>query len=594
MRRLFLPLVLLCATACGNANNDSGGGAPEEVDAASGMAPFAIATAHPLATEAGKAILEQGGTAVDAAIAAQAVLSLVEPQSSGLGGGAFMLHYDPATDILETYDGREIAPASASPTMFLKEDGSPVPFYDAVTGGRSVGVPGVVAMLAMAHEEHGKLPLADLLTPAENHATDGFAITPRLHQLVTRMSSRGKLAESPEAAAYFLDSDGAPHPVGHILKNPAYARTLRLMAENGPQTFYIGQVAEEIAVKVNSVAGPGVLGRDDFLAYRPVKRDAVCVIYRTKKVCSMAPPSSGGVTVLQILQLLEHTSFADQPAGSPTAWHLLLEASRLAYADRNLYLADPDYMATEDFSAEDIIQGLLDADYNRDRAKLIREDLSSIKVAPGDPTTYKLDPEARPPSGERAPDASPELPSTSHFSIMDREGRVVSMTTSVEFVFGSHLMAGGMFLNNQLTDFSFVPEADGRPVANAAAPGKRPRSSMSPVIVFNEDGSVFAALGSPGGPAIIGYVAKTLVAMIDWELPLQEAIDQPNIVVPRGGVLVEEDRLDAERLEALTAFGHEASERALSSGIYGFAVTESGIEGGADKRREGTFFIAGQ
>ncbi|MCI5043850.1 MAG: gamma-glutamyltransferase [Aquisalinus sp.] len=548
---------------------------------------YVVAAAHPLAAEAGFEILAKGGTAVDAAIAVQAVLSLVEPQSSGLAGGAFMLHFDPITNDLSSYDGREIAPASASPDMFLKEDGTSMGFYDAVTGGRSVGVPGVVAMLAMAHERHGNLEWGTLLEPALRHAQDGFAVTPRLHESIKRMATRGRLAQSEKAAAYFLDTDGEPWPVGHILKNPAYATTLSYLIDEGPEVFYAGPVAEEIALAVNEAAGAATLTVDDFLEYKPLQREPVCAEYASKKICSMAPPSSGGVTLLQILLLLEQTDFALKAPGSATAWHLLLEASRLAYADRNIFLADPVAMSGDTYSADELIQSLLLPVYITDRADLIKEDVSSIEISAGDPVAYIGREGTRP-----GQDLSPEPPSTSHFSIMDAEGRVVSMTTSVEFPFGSHLMAGGMILNNQLTDFSFQPVIDDDPVSNAVAPGKRPRSSMSPVIIFNEDGTIYGALGSPGGSAIIGYVAKTLVALLDWDLTLQEAIDQPNVVVPRGGVLVEDDTLDETRLADLEALGHTIQQQDLTSGIYGFVINAEGeIEGGADKRREGVVLV---
>ncbi|WP_306250456.1 gamma-glutamyltransferase [Parvularcula sp. IMCC14364] len=580
LRKLMTGSLFLLA-ACGEQPAPSGNATVPEIPESTRQ--YAVAAAHPLAAEAGLDILAQGGTAVDAAIAVQAVLSLVEPQSSGLAGGAFMLHYDPATEKLTSYDGRETAPASATPEMFLNEDGTPMGFYDAVTGGRSVGVPGVVAMLAMAHEKHGALPWETLLAPALDHAREGFAVTPRLHQSISRMATRGRLGQSEKAAAYFLDADGEPWPVGHVLKNPAYATTLQYLVDEGPAVFYAGQVAEEMALAVNAAAGAATMTLDDFLSYQPLERTPVCAAYRTKKICSMAPPSSGGVTVLQILLLLEQTGFAAKAPASPAAWHLLLEASRLAYADRNIFLADPVSMGGADFSADDLVGSLLRADYISDRAALIQEDRSSIEVSAGDPVSY-LSTSAETPGK----DASPEPPSTSHFSIIDADGRVVSMTTSVEFPFGSHLMAGGMILNNQLTDFSFLPERDGRQVANAAAAGKRPRSSMSPVIVLNEDGSVYAALGSPGGSAIIGYVAKTLVALIDWEMSLQEAIDQPNIVVPRGGVLVEDNTLDEARLADLEAFGHAVQQQDLNSGVYGFVLKADGsIEGGADSRREG-------
>jgi gamma-glutamyltranspeptidase/glutathione hydrolase len=587
MFRFVLPLfscIALAACGEGNSSNAPQTAEPEKPAVSAKTTPYVVATAHPLATKAGEDILAQGGSAVDAAVAVQAVLSLVEPQSSGLAGGAFLLHYDPSTDELVSYDGREIAPASASPDMFLKEDGKTVGFYDAVTGGHSVGVPGVVAMLDMAHKEHGALELRELLKPARALAENGFEVTPRMHNSIARMTGRGRLGDVEPAASYFM-VDGEPLPVGHLLKNPAYAETLEHYAALGAPAFYTGPVAEGIIEAVNQRTGEETLVLTDFTRYAPVKREPLCVTYRSKKVCSMGPPSSGGTTVLQILKLLEATDFADEAPASPTSWHMLLEASRLAYADRNLYLADPDYMRLGDLKAEELLEGLLNEAYLQERATAILKDRSAVDVAPGDPAPFIAGTEAL------GKDASPEPPSTSHFSIMDGQGRVVSMTTSVEFPFGSHLMAGGMILNNQLTDFSFLPEQDGKPVANAPAAGKRPRSSMSPVIIFNEDGSVYGALGSPGGPAIIGYVAKTIVAHLDWGMSLQDAIDAPNIVVPRGGVLVEEDRLDAERLDALKAFGHEPSERALTSGVYGYVITPDGIQGGADKRREGTVAI---
>ncbi len=574
----MITCLVLFAAACGKqpAPEIASDGEPEKT--------YAVAAAHPLATQAGLDILAQGGSAVDAAIAVQAVLGLVEPQSSGFAGGAFMLYHDPVTSGVVAYDGREIAPASASKDMFLNDDGTAMPFYDAVTGGRSVGVPGVVAMLAMAHEEHGRLPMETLVAPALSHARDGFQVTPRLHNSITRMATQGRLAQKKRAAAYFLNDDGEPWPVGHVLRNPAYVTTLEYLVEKGPAVFYAGPVAEEIALAVNAEAGAATMTLDDFLNYQPIKREPVCAPYRTKTICSMPPPSSGGVTVLQILMLLEQTDFASKVPASAQAWHLLLEASRLAYADRNIFLGDIDASKETSFTAEDVISSLLNPAYIKDRATLIKEDRSSIEVTAGDPLSYIGETEKN-----LGKDASPEPPSTSHFSIIDADGRVVSMTTSVEFPFGSHLMAGGMILNNQLTDFSFLPVRDGKPVVNAPAPGKRPRSSMSPAIIFNEDGTVYAALGSPGGPAIIGYVAKTLVALIDWEMSLQDAIDQPNVVVPRGGVLVEDARLDEIRLEGLKALGHEIRKTDLTSGVHGFVVTPEGIEGGVDKRREGTF-----
>ena len=541
-------------------------------------ADFAIATANPHATEAGAAILRQGGSAVDAAIAVQAVLGLVEPQSSGFGGGAFMLYYDAESERVLSFDGREMAPASATPDMFLNEDGSPMDFYDAVTGGRSVGVPGVVAMLAMAHERFGTLSFSQTLEPARALASEGFAVSPRLHGLIVRMSEAGRLDEGYGARDYFFTEDGAPLPVGYELANPAYAETLQTMQEMGPAAFYAGILAEDIAATVNEVAGPGTMQREDLSSYVPETREPVCADYRDKTVCSMGPPSSGGVTVLQILGLLEETPFAEAAPRSAEAWHLLMEASRLAYADRNLYLADPAFMAIGNHDAASVVDALLAPDYITRRAALIAPDTSAGSVTPGQPFG---DPDL-------GVDGSPEPPSTSHFSIVDARGNVVSMTTSVETAFGSHIMAAGMILNNQLTDFSFIPERDGSPVVNAPLASKRPRSSMAPVIILNEDGSVYAALGSPGGPAIIGYVAKTIVGMIDWDLSLQEAIELPNVVIPRGEILAEDGRLDAATVQALAGFGMVPRVTDLNSGVHGIVLTEDGFAGGADSRREGT------
>ena len=552
-----------------------------------GSGRWFIAAANPHAVEAGAEILRRGGSAVDAAVATQAALGLVEPQSSGLGGGAFMIHYDPATGTLETYDGRETAPASATPDRFLKENGEPMGFYDAVAGGLSVGVPGVVRMLGLAHEEHGALDWDGLFASTIALSEDGFEVSPRLNGLLARIP---RLKQLPAAAAYFYAEDGTPHPVGHILKNPAYAETMRIIAEGGADAFYEGAIAEAIVEAVNTAPNPGGMTLEDIAAYKPVKRAPVCGAYRAYEICSMAPPSSGGVTTLQIMAMLEPFDLAGAGAGSVEALHLLFEASRLAYADRNEYLADNDMLdPARGLSAETIIAGLLNPDYLAARSSLIDPAAAAEAVAAGDPSAYAVDETAGVWSRFGA-DASPEPPSTSHFVIVDGEGRVVSMTTTVEFAFGSHLMAAGMVLNNQLTDFSFLPVRDGRPVANAVAPGKRPRSSMSPAIVFNEDGSLWGALGSPGGPAIIGYVAKTLIGMIDWEMSAQEAIDLPNAVYPRGAPMLEEDRFDDQTVAALEALGHDVSQRALTSGVHAVRVLPDGsYDGGADPRREGVW-----
>lgn len=566
-------------------------GADAPVAEAAGAAPEAgrwfIAAANPYAAEAGAAILRRGGSAVDAAIATQAALGLVEPQSSGLGGGAFMIHFDPATGLLETYDGREVAPASATPERFLNADGTPMNFYDAVAGGLSVGVPGVVRMLDLAHREHGVLAWEENFAGAIALAENGFEVSPRLNGLLDRIP---RLKATPAAMAYFYDETGAAWPAGHVLKNPAYAATLRTIATEGADAFYEGAIADAIVAAVNNAPHPGGMTLEDLQAYAPVKRDPVCGFYRAYQICSMAPPSSGGVTLLQILAMLEPFDIAGAGAGSIEALHLIFEASRLAYADRNEYLADNDKLAEAGgLAPERVVASLLNPAYLAARAAQISRDGAAPTVAAGDPSAFEIEADA----GEwrrYGADASPEPPSTSHFVIADAQGRVVSMTTTVEFAFGSHQMAAGMILNNQLTDFSFLPERDGRPVANAVAPGKRPRSSMTPVIMFDGEGEVRAALGSPGGPAIIGYVVKTLIAMIDWNMTTQDAVAYPNVVYPRGAPVLEADGFDSQIIEGLKALGHPVVVNELNSGVHAFRRLDNGaFEGGADPRREGVW-----
>lgn len=587
---VFRNLVLATAASCtlaacgGDGGSESGQmQAPVEQDAKR----WFIAAANPYAVEAGADILRRGGSAVDAAVATQAALGLVEPQSSGLGGGAFMIHYDPASGNLETYDGREVAPASARPDRFLKEDGQPMGFYDAVAGGLSVGVPGAVRMLGLAHEEHGSLSWSELFDSTIALSEEGFEVSPRLNNLLTRIP---RLKQLPTAAEYFYGEDGTAHAVGHVLKNPAYAQTLRTIAEGGADAFYAGEIAEAIVEAVNTAPNPGGMTLEDVAGYQPIKRAPVCGPYRAYEICSMAPPSSGGVTTLQIMAMLEPFDVAGAGAGSVEALHLIFEASRLAYADRNEYLADNDKLdPATGLSSETIIAALLNPEYLTARAGLIDPAVAADSVEAGDPSAYAVEETAGVWSRFGA-DASPEPPSTSHFVIVDGEGRVVSMTTTVEFAFGSHLMAGGMVLNNQLTDFSFLPERNGVPVANAVAPGKRPRSSMSPVIVFNEEGELWGALGSPGGPAIIGYVAKTMIGMMDWGMSVQEAIELPNAVYPRGTPILEEGKFDDQVVAALEARGHGITQRALTSGVHAFRIMPDGsYDGGADPRREGVW-----
>lgn len=594
MLRPIIFTAVFFLVACGNQDvapgaSAAGNSSSEASSASAAPKSYFISAANPYAVEAGEAILKRGGSALDAAIATQAVLGLVEPQSSGLGGGGFLLHFDPATGVLRSYDGRETAPASATADRFLKEDGTAMPFYDAVAGGLSVGVPGMVRLLELVHGEHGKLPWSDLFVPAEDLADAGFNVSPRLNGLLGRIP---RLKQLPAAAAYFYDEDGAPHPVGHLLKNPAYAETLRAIASDGADVFYTGAIAEAIVTAVNEAPNPGGMTLTDLASYRPIERTPVCGPYRSFEICSMAPPSSGGVTLLQILSLLEPFDLSASGADSVASLHLLFEASRLAYADRNRFLADQDQAAADGGpTQEELVAGLLNPPYLAARSALIATDKAAESVTAGDPTLFPIADGTMPGAWRGlADDASPEPPSTTHFVIVDGEGRVVSMTSTVEFAFGSHLMAAGMILNNQLTDFSFLPERDGVPVANAVAPGKRPRSSMSPVIVFDNAGNLAGAIGSPGGPAIIGYVAKTLIGVIDWGLKMQDAVDGPHAVYPRGAPIVEADKFSEETIEALKQLGHEPNARPLASGLHGFMLLEDGsFDGAADPRREGVW-----
>ncbi len=534
-----------------------------------------IAAANPHAARAGLEMLRAGGGAVDAAIAAQAVLSLVEPQSSGIGGGAFLMHYAAGTQgasgetRVEAYDGRETAPAGANAGLFLGPDGKPLKFLDAVIGGRAVGVPGVPRMLALAHADHGVLPWKRLFAPAIRLAEAGFRISPRLHRFIG--IAKGLKKYRP-ARAYFYTPKGEPKAVGTVLVNPAYAETLRRIAADGADAFYGGKIARDIVRTVRGAAdNPGTLSLNDMGNYRARKREALCRPYRRWRVCAMPPPTSGGITTLQILGLLERFDMAALAPGSVQAVHLISEASRLAYADRAAYIADPDFVAVP-------VDGLLRRNYLSVRGGMISGARSMGRALPGVPGRRA----AAPPAG-----GAPELPSTSHLSVVDARGNAVSMTTSVENIFGSRLMVGGFMLNNQLTDFSFRPEIDGRPVANRVAPGKRPRSSMAPTLVLDEKGRLVMAVGSPGGSRIIGYVARALIAALDWDLAMGPAIALPNHVNRNGPTDLEEGTALADRAAALRALGHRVRVRRLASGLHGIRVTPNGLDGAADPRREG-------
>lgn len=555
---------------------------PQPGSSLPGKGTYMVSAAHPEASKAGADILAAGGSAVDAAIAVQLVLTLVEPQSSGIGGGAYLLHWDEATHKLEAYDGRETAPAGVTPDLFLNDDGTPKSFFEAVVAGQSVGVPGAIAMLHMAHQEHGRLPWAELFEPAIRLAADGFVVTPRLNALIKWSPA---LPHLPWAQEYFFtrDSNGelAALEPGTVLRNPAYAASLRLIAEQGPDVFYKGEIAEAIVAAVqNAVRFPGTLSMEDMATYRPLKRTPICLDYRDHKVCGMPPSTSGGLTSLQILGILENFDMEALVPGSAEAVHLITEASRLAYADRDLYIGDTDFVDVP-------VGAMLDKTYLASRARLIDPDSSLGVAEAGLPTAANS-------HGDLAPNAAQDRPSTSHFSIIDGDGNVVSLTTSIEAPFGSHHMAAGFILNNQLTDFSFLPEIDGMPVANAVAPNKRPRSSMTPTLIFDEDGAFYAAIGSPGGSRIIAFVTQTIVGLLDHDLSMQEAINQPRHVNRNGPLELEAETAIASHAEALRALGHEVIVQPITSGLHGIHRTEAGLEGGADPRREGVVLTGRQ
>ncbi|WP_404436980.1 gamma-glutamyltransferase [Stutzerimonas chloritidismutans] len=543
---------------------------------------FAVAAANPLATEAGYRILKAGGSAMDAAVAVQMVLTLVEPQSSGLGGGAFLLHWD--GEQVTALDGRETAPAAANEALFLKADGSPMDFQEAVVGGRSVGVPGTVRMLEHAHQQHGKLPWRDLLQPAIQLADEGFDISPRLHSLLL---SDPALRENPPAAAFYYQPDGSPWPVGHRLRNPALAALLKDIAARGSDAFYTGANARALVVQVNThPSNPGRITLSDLEGYQPRQRDAICTLWQKRyQVCGFPPPSSGHITQMQILGMLEKLPpFQPLDQGVPSAdfLHRYTEASRLAYADRAKYLADPDFVPVPGRTWN----SMLAPAYLKQRAALIGP-RSMGTAEPGEPGEM--------PIAFASQAEQPEY-GTSHISIVDAEGNALAMTTTIEQAFGSRLLndggtglAGGYLLNNELTDFAFEPyDAMGQPVANRVEPNKRPRSSMSPTLVFDAAGDRFlASVGSPGGAAIIHFTAKTLLGMYDWGLDAQRAIDLPNFGSFNGPTVLEAGRFPASTVQSLKDRGHTINETEMTSGLQAIQRTDSGWFGGADPRREG-------
>jgi gamma-glutamyltranspeptidase/glutathione hydrolase len=528
-------------------------------------------TADPAATQAAVDILAKGGSAVDAMISAQLVLGLVEPQSSGLGGGGFLVHWDAATAQLTTLDGRETAPLEAKPDLFIGPDGQPMEFFSAVIGGRSVGTPGTVALLEEAHRRHGKLAWADLFQPAIRLAEEGFAVSGRLNALISE--SAESLYRQDAARNYFLSEEGVPLFPGARRINREYAETLKAIAARGARAFYEGEIAEEIVATVRGDPdNPGLLSMADFAAYKVVEREPVCADYREFRVCGMGPPSSGTIAVGQILMMAEPFGLAARDPGDPQAWRAIGDASRLAFADRDLFIADPAFVKQP--------KGLLDRRYLAERSKLLEgaTALPQEAVKPGNPPsdhTHFL-----------SPGTAPEMPSTTHVSIVDAAGNAVALTSTIENGFGSRLMVRGFLLNNELTDFSFEPERDGATVANRVEPGKRPRSSMAPVIVL-KDGKPVIVLGSPGGSRIINYVAQALIAMLDWGMDAQQAASMPHLA-NRFGVFELEEGTSAQAMApGLEAIGYKTSVTELNSGLHIIAIKPGKLEGGADPRREG-------
>lgn len=530
-----------------------------------------VVAADPRAVKAGLDVLKKGGTAIDAAIAVQMVLNLVEPQSSGIGGGAFLLYFDAKTKKIIAYDGREKAPSKASQDQFLDKNGKPQNFFDALVGGNSVGVPGVVKVLEAAHQDFGKQKWETLFRPAISYAKNGFKVSHRLHNAIREAKSL-KVFEGSKK--YFHLDDGKALPIGFLRKNLQLAKTFESLSKKGSQAFYQGDLAEKIVKTVqNAKVNPGRLSLADLKNYDVKKRDVVCLDYRGYEVCGMPPPTSGGVTVLQTLGILENFDLKKYGTNSYEFIHLISEASKLAYVDRGVYLADPDFVNVP-------VQELLDKKYLKKRASLIHLQKSIKEAKAGDLKVANLN---------FAKDQSPEFPCTSHISIVDQYGNAVSMTTSIEMGFGSNLMVGGFLLNNQLTDFSFVAEFDGKKIANRVEPNKRPRSSMAPMLVFEKgsDKKLKMVIGSPGGSKIITYVANTIVHVLDFGMNIQKAIDFPHYANRNGPIDLEKGSRLVQYKSKLESLGHQVNVVDLNSGLHGIIVQNGKLYGGADPRREG-------
>lgn len=568
---VLIPCVLILWHAAAAAADTRA--APEPATGTSAKQPvtareFMVAAAHPRAARAGYEVLERGGHAVDAMVAVQFMLNLVEPQSSGIGGGAFLLYWDAGDQRLYTFDGRETAPLAAGPDYFLGADGEPLPFWEALVGGRSVGVPGTLKLLETVHRRFGREPWADLVRPARDLARRGFEISPRLAQSIAAAQER-ELDRFEPARAYFFEADGTPREAGTLLRNPDFADTLTRIARHGSQAFYKGGLARRIVETVRGADNPGLMSLQDLERYAVKERDPVCVPYRGFEVCGMGPPTSGGLTVGQIMGLLSHHDLAARPRLEGI--HLYLESARLAYADRARYMADSDFVPVP-------VRGLLDPDYLGRRAALIDTERAMGEARPGAPPGYLQARFADMVQGEPA--------GTSHFVIRDADGNAVSMTSSIETGFGSRLMVGGFLLNNELTDFSFSPRIDGKPVANRVQGGKRPRSSMAPTIVL-ENARPYLLIGSPGGSRIINYVAQSLVAMLDWGLDPQAALDLGHFVNRNGASELERGTGVEAWREPLQALGHDVELAVHNSGLHAILIRDGMLTGAADPRREG-------
>jgi gamma-glutamyltranspeptidase/glutathione hydrolase len=565
LRSLTAALAWISVSACAAAAP-----APRAAPATVAVEPFVIA-ANPLAAQAGLSVLKRGGSAVDAAVAVQAMLSLVEPQSSGVGGGAFMTYFDGRTRKILVYDGREVAPAQATRGMFLDPSGQPLPFNTAVVSGRATGVPGAVKMLGLAHDEHGKLPWRTLFGDAERTAAEGFIVSPRLNRMI-----HADFAENhaPDVIAYFSKPDGTLLSAGDRLVNKPYAQFLHRLAAQGPAALYSGSTAAKIIARTHAGPLAGSMTMADLANYRPIKREPVCGPFRAHLLCAPPPPASG-VGLIELMMILDRTDIAARGASDPQAWFLFAEASRLMYADRDKYVGDPAFVHVP-------VTGMIDPHYIAERAQLIGPLVGPPPTA-GSPFPFII----------TGTDKTLEPTGTSHFIVRDAQGNVVSMTTTVESIFGTGRMVDGFFLNNQLTDFSFSPvDGQGRPVANAVAPGKRPRSSMVPTILLSRDGRFAGAIGSAGGNSILAFVAKSLVAAIDWNEPMSRALAEPNLVARGANFNGEVTKFSPEILAGLRARGIDLKPgQGEDSGLTGVLVHDSRIDGAADPRREGVVLI---